>query len=81
MAVGMGNSTIVIGKHSGRAAFRHSLDQIGLQLSDTAFEAAFDRMKELADQNGQVSTGQIRSIVDDVVSDIEVLDGVAASFQ
>jgi 2-isopropylmalate synthase len=81
MAVGMGNSTIVIGKHSGRAAFRHSLDQIGLQLSDTAFEAAFDRMKELADRNGQVSTGQIRSIVDDVVSDIEVLDGVAASFQ
>ena len=64
-----------------RAAFRHSLDQIGLQLSDTAFEAAFDRMKELADRNGQVSTGQIRSIVDDVVSDIEVLDGVAASFQ
>jgi 2-isopropylmalate synthase len=81
MAVGMGSSVIVMGKHSGRAAFRHSLEQIGVELNNTAFEQAFARMKDLADQSGEVSPTQIRLIVDDVVSGIEVLDGVAASFR
>jgi 2-isopropylmalate synthase len=81
MTVGMGNSLIVMGKHSGRAAFKHSLEQIGMELSDPAFEAAFARMKELADHSGEVSPGQIRSIVEEVVSEIEMLDGVAASFR
>ncbi len=81
MTVGMGTSVIVMGKHSGRAAFRHALDQIDVELSDTAFEAAFARMKEMADQSGEVSPEQIRGIVDEVVSGLEVLDGVAASFR
>jgi 2-isopropylmalate synthase len=81
MAVGMGDSVIVIGKHSGRAAFRHSLDQLGIEVSDTVFEGAFSRMKHVADWSGEVSPEQIRSIVEEVASGIEVLDGVAASFQ
>jgi 2-isopropylmalate synthase len=81
MAVGMGNSVIVIGKHSGRAAFRHSLDQIGIEVSDAVFEASFARMKEVADRTGEVSPDQIRAIVEEVVSGIEVLDGVTASFE
>ena len=81
MTVGMGTSVIVMGKHSGRAAFRHILEQIGFELNNTAFEHAFSRMKDVADQSGEVSQGQIRLIVEDVVSGIEVLDGVAASFR
>jgi 2-isopropylmalate synthase len=80
-AVGMGSSVIVMGKHSGRAAFRHSLAEIGVELNSTAFETAFARMKEMADHTGEVSRDQIRLIVEDVVSGIEVLDGVAASFR
>jgi 2-isopropylmalate synthase len=80
MAVGMTGSTIVIGKHSGRAAFRHSLDDMGIQLGSSAFEQAFARMKDLADQSGEVSNQQIRAIVEDVLSGIEVMDGVAATF-
>ena len=81
MAVGMGDSVIVMGKHSGRAAFKHSLDQLGIGVSDTVFEAAFNRMKELGDQSGEVSREQIREIVEEVASSLEVLDGVTASFQ
>jgi len=81
MAVGMGNSVIVIGKHSGRAAFRHSLDQLGIEVSDAVFEASFARMKEVADRSGEVTPDQIRAIVEEVVSGIEVLDGVTASFE
>jgi 2-isopropylmalate synthase len=81
MAVGMGNSVIVIGKHSGRAAFRHSLDQLGIDVNEIVFEGAFSRMKEVADWSGEVSPEQIRDIVDEVASGVEVLDGVTASFQ
>jgi 2-isopropylmalate synthase len=81
MAVGMGNSVIVIGKHSGRAAFKHSLDQLGIVVSDTVFETAFNRMKEVADHSGEVSPEQIRDIVEEVAAGIEVLDGVTASFE
>ena len=81
MAVGMGNSVIVIGKHSGRAAFKHSLDQLGIEVTDTVFESAFHRMKEVADWSGEVSPTQIRDIVEEVGSGIEVLDRITASFQ
>lgn len=81
MAVGMGSSVIVIGKHSGRAAFKHSLDQLGIEVSDSVFETAFARMKEVADHSGEVRPDQIRAIVEEVVSGIEVLDGVTASFE
>jgi 2-isopropylmalate synthase len=81
MAVGMGNSLIVIGKHSGRAAFRHSLEQLGIEVSDAVFETSFARMKEVADRTGEVTSDQIRVIVEEVVSGIEVLDGVTASFE
>jgi len=81
MAVGMGDSVIVMGKHSGRAAFRHSLGQIGVELSGIAFEEAFTRMKEVADHTGEVSPNQIRDIVENVLSGIEALDRVTASFE
>ena len=81
MAVGMGRSLIVMGKHSGRAAFKHSLTEIGIDLYGTAFEKAFTRMKDVADHIGEVSQERIRLIVEEVVSGVEVLDGVSASFE
>ncbi|HVR76868.1 MAG TPA: 2-isopropylmalate synthase [Acidimicrobiia bacterium] len=81
MAVGMGRSLIVMGKHSGRAAFKHSLAEIGIDLNGTAFEKAFTRMKDVADHVGEVSQERIRLIVEEVVSGVEVLDGVSASFE
>ena len=81
MAVGMGDSVIVIGKHSGRAAFRHSLDQLGIEVSDAVFETSFAKMKEVADRSGEVTPDQIKVIVEEVVAGIEVLDGVTASFE
>ena len=81
VAVGMGSSVIVIGKHSGRAAFKHALGQLGIEVSDAVFETSFARMKEVADRSGEVTPDQIRAIVEEVVAGIEVLDGVTASFE
>jgi 2-isopropylmalate synthase len=81
VAVGMGSSVIVIGKHSGRAAFKHALGQLGIEVSDAVFETSFARMKDVADRSGEVTPDQIRAIVEEVVAGIEVLDGVTASFE
>lgn len=81
IAVGMGDSLIVMGKHSGRAAFHHSLNRLGIELSPTAFEAAFTRMKEVADHTGEVSPEQIRDIADEVVARVGTLEMVAATFE
>jgi 2-isopropylmalate synthase len=77
----MGSSVIVIGKHSGRAAFKHALGQLGIEVSDAVFETSFARMKDVADRSGEVTPDQIRAIVEEVVAGIEVLDGVTASFE
>jgi 2-isopropylmalate synthase len=80
-AVGFSGSSIVMGKHSGRAALKHSLDQMGVSLTSAAFEQAFARMKEVADQIGEVPRDRIKVIVDEVMSGREILQGVAESFR
>ena len=41
-------SSLVLGKHSGRAAFGDALNKMGVRLEDVDFQRAFDRFKELA---------------------------------
>ena len=81
VSVGSPGSSIVMGKHSGRAAFKHTLDGMGVELSSSPFEQAFARMKRVADQTGQVSAVQMRAIVDEVVTGTEILQGVTESFR
>jgi 2-isopropylmalate synthase len=80
-SVGFAGTSLVMGKHSGRAAFRHALDRLGVELTNGAFDRAFSRMKQIADQSGEVSDGKLLSIVDEVVSGAEVLQGVTDSFR
>ncbi|GIT77043.1 MAG: hypothetical protein Ct9H300mP31_15740 [Acidimicrobiaceae bacterium] len=49
-AVGQGESQLVLGKHSGRAAFRDALQKLGHDIQGDALNAAFTRFKELADR-------------------------------
>ena len=56
-------STIVLGKHSGRAAFADALEKMDISLEDEDFKRAFDRFKELADRKGEISEEGIRAIV------------------
>ncbi len=81
VSVGSPGSSIVMGKHSGRAAFRHTLDGMGVELRSGPFEQAFARMKRVADQTGQVSEVQMQAIVDEVVTGTEILQGVTESFR
>jgi 2-isopropylmalate synthase len=75
-------SAIVLGKHSGRAAFADALAKMNIQLEDDDFKAAFSRFKELADRKGEISEEGIRAIVAEktgVLPDVMVLVGIHVS--
>ena len=62
--VGVDGSQIVLGKHSGRHAFRKAVDDLGFDLSDEQFQAAFVRFKDVADaKGGLVDHDEVRAIV------------------
>nr|PZN35724.1 MAG: 2-isopropylmalate synthase [Actinomycetota bacterium] len=79
-AVGFSGSDIVLGKHSGRAAFRHALQRIGVELDETSFDRVFARMKQVADQSGIINDTRLRAIVDEVVSDSHVVEAINGMF-
>jgi len=81
VSVGQSPDNIVMGKHSGRAAFKHSLAVMGVDLNPTVFEQAFQQMKAAADKQGVVNEPQMKWIVEDVVSRMELFESVAESYR
>ena len=63
-SVGLTRSNLVMGKHSGRHAFRSKLEELGFTLGDNAFEDAFSRFKDLADKKKDVYDDDIIALVD-----------------
>jgi 2-isopropylmalate synthase len=66
-SVGLKKSTLVMGKHSGRHAFREKLKELGYTLGDNALQETFRRFKDLADKKKQVFDEDIVALVDDEV--------------
>jgi len=65
------NDTLVLGKHSGRAAFRDKLAKLGFVLSDEELSGAFEKFKELADKKKEVYDDDIRALVTSEMTAIE----------
>ena len=66
-AVGVAKTSLVMGKHSGRAAFRSKLTELGYELGDNALNDAFRRFKDLADRKRTVYDEDIAALVDDEI--------------
>jgi 2-isopropylmalate synthase len=66
-SVGLNRSTLVMGKHSGRHAFKAKLKELGFELGDNAIEDAFKRFKDLADRKKEIFDEDITALVDDEV--------------
>ncbi len=64
-SVGVKESSLVMGKHSGRHAFREKLKDLGFELGDNAFADAFTRFKDLADRKKHVYDEDIEALVED----------------
>src|SRR3990167_202618 len=71
-SIGISHSKLVMGKHSGRHAFKTRLKELGYELSDDDLNKAFERFKKVADQKKEVFDEDIEAIVADEILRIEI---------
>jgi 2-isopropylmalate synthase len=61
--VGIGKSSLVLGKHSGRHAFRERIKALGYDLTDDEISLTFKRFKDLADRKKSVFDEDIEALI------------------
>lgn len=61
--VGLSKSNLVLGKHSGRHAFRQRVEQLGFAPNDTELNTAFEAFKKLADRKKELFDADIEAIL------------------
>jgi 2-isopropylmalate synthase len=66
--VGQGQTNLVMGKLSGRHAFKTKLRDLGYELADNALGDAFARFKDLADKKRQVFDEDLVALMDDTLA-------------
>ena len=66
--VGISRSNLVLGKHSGRHAFRDRVKELGFELDEFETNRAFQEFKKLADRKKDVYDGDIEAIIMNVDS-------------
>jgi 2-isopropylmalate synthase len=66
-SIGLTDNQIILGKHSGRNAFRTRLRELGYELTETELNKAFVRFKDIADKKKEISDWDIEAIVNDEI--------------
>lgn len=61
--IGLDKNSLVLGKHSGRHAFKDKLKSLGYELNDDELQIAFEKFKNLADNKKEVFDDDLREIV------------------
>ncbi len=61
--VGLERNRLVLGKHSGRHAFRERLEELGIHLGDERLDRAFAQFKALADKKKDIYDEDIEALV------------------
>jgi 2-isopropylmalate synthase len=75
--VGISESSLILGKTSGRHAFRMHVEGLGYQIKDEEFEGLFEKFKALADKKAVISDMDIEALLADEVrsaSDVYMLE-------
>ncbi len=65
------DDTLVLGKHSGRAAFKDKLEKLGFQLSDEELNSAFIKFKELADKKKDIYDDDLRALITSNITSVK----------
>src|SRR4029077_10779327 len=60
--VGLSRSHLVLGKHSGRHAFRDRVKSLGFELEEAEFNRVFEEFKALADKKKELFGGDIEAL-------------------
>ncbi len=61
--IGLAGNALVLGKHSGRHAFRKHVEELGYQLNDADFQQVFTRFKDLCDKKKVVDDRDIEALI------------------
>ncbi len=69
--VGSVPAVMILGKHSGRHAFRDRLETLGYQLDDEQVGKAFEMFKKLCDEKKDVTDGDIEALIADQVLNVQ----------
>ena len=62
-SVGLNANNLVLGKHSGKHAFRDKVKQLGYDLTEADIDAMFNKFKDLADKKKQVYDRDIEALI------------------
>lgn len=62
--IGLSRTQLVLGKHSGRHAFRQRVEELGYHLDDVQLQKVFDDFKMLADKKKEVYDGDIEALIE-----------------
>ncbi len=84
-SIGLYSAKLVLGKHSGRHAFKTRLKELGYVLADEELNRAFERFKKLADQKKDIFDEDIEALISEGVTkvpefyslvDLQIVSGV-----
>ncbi|GAB4253720.1 MAG: 2-isopropylmalate synthase [Thermoleophilia bacterium] len=78
--IGLGDSDIVLGKHSGRHALKSRLAELGIHLSGEELDEAFRRFKEVADKKKQVTALDLEALAGEEIREREDLYSLSRFF-
>jgi 2-isopropylmalate synthase len=70
-SIGLSQGRLVLGKHSGRHAFRQRLNELGYQLQDDDVQKAYERFINLCDRKKTISDRDLEAIVDEQIVQVE----------
>ncbi len=70
--VGYTGENLVLGKHSGRHAFRDRVKELGFELDDQTFQKTFDDFIALADKKKEIYDSDIIALIDNRMTDAPV---------
>lgn len=68
--VGLESGRLVLGKHSGRHAFRTHLEELGIHLAEERLEHAFQEFKRLADKKKEIYDEDVEALVREEIEEV-----------
>jgi len=69
--VGLSHSNLVLGKHSGRHAFRQRLEELGYSLNPAELNKAFQSFKALTDRKKDITDHDLEAIVEEEIRNVD----------
>jgi len=68
--IGVPDSKLVLGKHSGRHAFKQRIESLGYVLRDEQIDSVFEKFKSLADKKKDVFDADIEALIDEQIEQV-----------